>query len=123
MGVDMGRLDTSASERLLAYNVVGGFALLATTDTVTSLVRIYDVSDPSNPIFLTSAATTSGTLAANGNGVGAMSWGTLPDGSPVLYAISANQGIQAFAVTVPKRATYALFAAGLGAFWCLRRRS
>jgi len=113
---------TSASERLMAYDLVGGFPLLATTDTVTSQVRIYDVSNPAQPTLLTSANNTSGTLAANGNGVGAMSWGTLPDGTKVLYAMSANQGIQAFAVTVPEPGTYALVAAGLGALWAIRRR-
>lgn len=114
---------TSASERPLAYNVLSGLPLLATIDTSSSLVRVYDVSNPAAPALLANAKNVTGTLTANGNGTGAVAWGTLDDGSPVLYAMSSNQGIQAFAVAVvPEPGTYALLAAGVGGLWFFRRR-
>ena len=117
----------SATERAVAYNVVDGLPLLATLDAsstaTASLVRVYDVSNPSAPTLLAESKNTTGTLAGNGNGTGALAWGKLDDGSNVLYAMSSNQGIQAFAVTVvPEPGTYALLAAGIGGLWLFRRR-
>lgn len=112
---------TSASERLIGYNIVAGVPLLATVDTVSSLVRIYDATDPTNPALLTSGTTVSGTLAANGNGVGSVAWGPTTGDSATLYAMSANQGIQAFTVTVPEPGALSLLALG-GVALLLRRR-
>lgn len=60
----------------------------------------------------------------NGAGGGAGAWGTLEDGSTALYAMSANQGIQAFAVIVVTEpgTYYALLAIGLGGIFIFRRR-
>jgi hypothetical protein len=91
----------STAERLLAYTVLGSHAYVAVQSTGDSHVSIYDATDPTNPIYLIDGNTTSGTLTANGNGTGEVAWGpsTLNgDGSysQVLYAMSTNQGIQAF---------------------------
>jgi len=48
------------------------------------------------------AANTSGTPTANGNGVGELAWGPVTGNTATLYAMSTNQGIQAFLVTVPE---------------------
>ncbi|HMO64026.1 MAG TPA: DUF4623 domain-containing protein [Verrucomicrobiota bacterium] len=112
---------TSASERLIGYNIVAGLPLLATVDTAGSLVRLYDATDPVNLVFLASGNTTSGPLVANGNGVGAVAWGPTTGDTATLYAMSANQGIQAFTVTVPEPGALSLLALG-GAALLLRRR-
>ena len=115
----------ATADRTLAYTVVGGKALLAVQSIGDSHVSIYDATDPANPIWLASGNNTSGTLTANGNGTGELAWGDATvngDGSvsETLYAMSTNQGIQAFTVTVPEpgTATLALF----GATACLLRR-
>lgn len=112
---------SAASERLIGYNIVGGVSLLATVDTATSDVRIYDASDLSSLLLLSTINATSGALAANGNGVGAVAWGPAVGNSANLYAMSANQGIQAFVVTIPEPGTIPLVLLG-AAFLFLRRR-
>lgn len=113
----------SASERLMDYATIGGVGYLATADTASSLVRIYDMSDPTNPMLVASANNTSGPLTANGNGVGQVQFGAITGNSATLYAMSANQGIQAMTFTVvPEPEEYAMMAAGsLIAFGVWRR--
>ncbi len=113
----------SASERLMDYATIGGVGYLATTDTASSLVRVYDMSDPTNPVLVASANNTSDTLAGNGNGVGQVQFGAITGNSATLYAMSANQGIQAMTFTVvPEPEEYAMMAAGgLIAFGVWRR--
>lgn len=113
---------SSASERLISYTVVNGNPLLATVDTVSSNVRIYDASNPTALSLLATANNTSGALTANGNGVGAVAWGPVFGDTAILYAMSANQGIQAFAVTVPEPGVGALVLLG-GAFLVGTRRA
>jgi hypothetical protein len=96
----------ATADRLLAYTVVGGRHLLAVQSIGDSHVSLYDATDPANPIWLTSGNNTSGTVTANGNGTGNLAWGATTvngDGTVTrrLYAMSSNQGIQAFIVIVP----------------------
>ena len=72
-------------------------------NSATSIVRVYDVTDPAAPALAGSLTTTTGTLVANANGVGAVAWGKITPGATTtanLYAMATNRGIQAFTVTV-----------------------
>ncbi len=116
----------ATADRLLAYDILGGKALLAVQSIGDSHVSIYDVTDPTAPVWLVSGNNTSGSLTANGNGTGELAWGDVivnVDGSvtQTLYAMSSNQGIQAFTVTVPEPGTATLALLG-GAAWLLRRK-
>lgn len=114
---------TSASERPMDYAMIAGVGYLATIDTASSLVRIYDMTDPLAPSLVASANNTSGDLTSNGNGVGAVAWGDITGSSATLYAMSANQGIQAFTFTaVPEPEEYAALAAGALVVFGLWRR-
>jgi hypothetical protein len=110
----------------MAYTVLGGQALLAVQSTGDSHVSIYDATDPAVPALLAQGNNTSGTLTANSNGTGQLAWGAIVnngDGtaSQVLYAMSTNQGIQAFVVTVPEPASLTLFAT-LAVFFLVAQR-
>ncbi len=119
-GTLVGTIPLAASERGLDVALVGGVPVLATLDTVTSGVNVYDVSSPLTPVLLASGNATSGALTANANGTVAVSWGAISGDSATLYAMSTNHGIQAFTFTVPEPATAGL--AALGLFGLLRRR-
>jgi hypothetical protein len=117
----------ATADRLLAYTVIAGQPVLAVQSIGDSHVSIYDAADPSIPVHLASGNNTSGTLTANGNGTGQLAWGattTNGDGSvsQVLYAMSTNQGIQAFVVTIPEPATLSLMAIFVGFTGLARRR-
>jgi len=114
----------ATADRLMAYTVLDGHPLLAVQSIGDSHVSIYDMTDPNNPLWLASGNNTSGTLTANGNGTGEEAWGPITDNgdgtfSETLYAMSSNQGIQAFIVTIPEPGSFALTALGVGflAFW------
>src|SRR6266850_810247 len=89
------------TERLLAATMIAGTPILAAMSTTDSHVSIYDISNLTAPIFLGSGNNTSGSLTANANGVGELAWGPVVGNTATLYAMSTNQGIQAFVVTVP----------------------
>jgi hypothetical protein len=83
------------------------------------------MTDPTTPVWLVSGDNAI-SPAANGNGTGELAWGAITDNgngtfSEVLYAMSSNQGIQAFTVTVPEPGPFALTAIGLGALLCVRK--
>jgi hypothetical protein len=107
-------LALSPSQRLMDYAVVGGRPLLALLSTSDSTLRIYDVTDPADPLLLGSQNNTSGTLTANSAGTGAVAWGDITGDSARLWTLSTSQGIQAFIVTVPEPSTSALAACGAG---------
>jgi hypothetical protein len=114
----------ATADRLLSYTVLAGYPLLAVQSIGDSHVSVYDASDPSNPVWLASGNNTV-SPAANGNGTGQLTWGdpTYDSGSErwsvSLYAMSSNQGIQAFVVTIPEPGLFTLAALGLAAlaFW------
>ena len=116
----------ASADRLMAYSVLNGISLLAVQSIGDSHVSLYDVSNPAAPIWLASKNNTTGTLTGNGNGTGELAWGAVTDFGngfvqQTLYALSSNQGIQAFIVTVPEPGTLAFAALGMGALLALRR--
>jgi hypothetical protein len=116
----------STAERPMAYNVVNGLSILATISSGDSRVRVYDASNPLALILLGSGNNTSGTLTSNGNGTGDVAFGAQTDNgngttTVQLYAMSSNQGIQAFNVVVPEPTTGALLGLGISALIAMRR--
>jgi len=120
-----------ASLRALDFLEVDGLQMLAVIDSNNSLVRIFDITDPSNPTVLAGPLTTTvGTLGTNGDGTGSVSWGNVEPISggyvATLYAMNTNQGVQAFTVTmVPEPSTWSMLFAGaaLGIFTLRRKGS
>src|SRR5262249_11250793 len=89
-----------SAERLMAYTVLGSKSYLAMQSTGDSHVSIYDVNDPTNPVYLVDRINAVAPVV-NGNATGEVAWGPSAlngDGSysETLYAMSSNQGIQAF---------------------------
>jgi hypothetical protein len=81
--------------------LLAGINLLAGTDEV----RLYDVTDPANPVLLdTELFPVNNT---NSNGIGALDWG-----NGMLFALNPNNGLMAFTV-VPEPTTYATIFGGL----------
>ncbi len=114
---------TAAGEAPLDYVTIGGVPYLATVDINSSVVRVYDASAPTLNL-VASLTTTSGTLTSNPNGVGGVAWGAVDElsSTATLYAMSTNQGIQAFTFNaVPEPALLGLVATGL--FVGLARRN
>jgi hypothetical protein len=117
---------TSSSERPMAFASISGHDLLAVGSTGDRHVSIYDLTDPSAPIFITSLITATGANNSNLNGTGQIAWGNFIDlgngkGSADLYYLDTNNGIQAFVVAVPEPGVFAFIALGLGCF-ALRRK-
>lgn len=115
-------LPVSGAQRPMDYAIVNGVPVLATVSTGDATVRVYDLTNPLNPVLLLSANNTTGTLAGNANGTGAVAWGSISGSSATLYAMSSNQGIQAFSLTIiPEPAAASLLALGLAALFATRR--
>ena len=110
-----GSIAMGAADRPLDYTVINGQALLAVVNTNSSLISIYDITNPAAAALLTTGSTVSGSLIANTNATGGLQWGEmLSPTSQVLYAMSSNQGVQAMVFqAVPEPSTYAVMA---GAF-------
>lgn len=113
-------LTLSGAQRLMAFAEVGGVPLLATESTSDATVRIWDMTVPNAPVLLGSHNNTSGTLTANSHGTGELAWGDISGDTAKLWALSSNQGIQAFAIKVPEPGVIALL--GLGLVLALLRR-
>jgi hypothetical protein len=118
----------SAMERPMDFAMVAGVPLLATVETggtatgTGNTVRIYDFTDPANPVVLASSRITSGDVVTNSNGVGSVKWGAISGNSAVLYAMNTNNGIQAFTVTIPEPSSVAALIFGIGALGLRRFR-
>ena len=110
-----GSIAMGAADRPLDYTVINGQALLAVVNTNSSLISIYDITNPAAAALLTTGSTVSGVLIPNANATGGLQWGEmLSPTSQVLYAMSTNQGVQAMVFqAVPEPSTYAVMA---GAF-------
>ena len=105
-----GSVAMGAADRPLDYTVINGQALLAVVNTNSSLISIYDITNPAAATLLTTGSTVSGLLSSNANATGGLQWGEmLTPTSQVLYAMSTNQGIQAMVFqAVPEPSTYAM---------------
>ena len=110
-----GSIAMGAADRPLDYTVINGKALLAVVNTNSSLISIYDITNPAAATLLTTGSTVSGLLSSNANATGGLQWGEmLSPTSQVLYAMSSKQGVQAMVFeAVPEPSTYAVMA---GAF-------
>ena len=114
---------TSAGEMAMDLVLVDAVPYLATIDANISTVRIYDMTNPAAPLLVNSATTTSGTLTGNGNATGSVQWGAVSGSTATLYAMSTNQGIQAFTFTsVPEPGSLASLAIGACLLGSRRRR-
>jgi len=115
-------LPNGGSQRGVGYGSAYGTPLLATIDTVSNTVRLYDATNLAAPVQLSTLNLTTGTRS-NGNATAQVLFGSL-GGQPVLYALNSNNGIQAFQI-VPEPSTTVLVAgstAGLAAMMLRRRR-
>jgi hypothetical protein len=120
-----GSIALGANDRPLDYTVLNGQALMAVVNTSSSLISVYDITDPAAATLLVTGSTVSGTLASNLNGTGGLQWGeVLSPTSQVLYAMSSNQGIQAmvFSLDAVPEPTAALLGTVTLAGLLLRRK-
>jgi hypothetical protein len=128
-----GTLDFSTSlnvltERGLLYFSAYGTPLLATqewgTGATTNTVRLYNATNlltTGSISFIQSFNLTTSTNA-NGNAIGGMAFGEV-NGTPTIYALSTNNGIQAFQIVPEPTTTVAVAACTAGlALMMLRRR-
>lgn len=114
---------------MLEYAVVGGVPLLATLNMASttagaeaaSIVRLYDLTDRANPLLLATGDLTTTTITAGG-AVGSLAWGQISGPTATLYALSVNNGIQAFTVTIPEPSSAALLALSVIGLGCRPRR-
>lgn len=102
------------AQRGVGYSVIEGLPVLATIDTGSNSVRLFDATDLAAPSLMSTLNLTTGTPAANVNGTAQVVFGSV-GGQPVLFALNSNNGIQAFAVVPePGSLTMVFAAAGLG---------
>lgn len=114
--VSTGTTSWAAANRPLAYLSHNGTPYVATVDTNGSTVSLFDITDPTTPVFKASGNATVGTPNQNLNASGGVGWGPyLGNDQYLLYALNTNNGIQAFTVNlVPEPSTWALLATGVG---------
>lgn len=121
-----GSIAMGAADRPLDYTVLDGKALLAVVNTNSSVISVYDITNPAAATLLTTGSTVTGSLTANGNATGGVQWGeVLSPTSQILYAMSTNQGVQAMVFAVPEPSTYAMLggaSAAIGLIAARKRR-
>lgn len=110
--VDASFATGSAARRAMDYAVIGGRPLLAMIDTNSSQVVVFDLTVPNAPLQLAVANATTGTLTANANGTGQVKWGAISGTVATLYAMSSNQGIQAFTFSLAPLASAPTYGTG-----------
>ena len=113
---------TSGGESQMDYANIGGAPILAVLDQNNSTLRVYNLTDPNNPVLLASANATSGTLTGNANGTGSVQFGAIDHANQTatIYAMASNQGISSYTFVVPAPGAAALLA--LGGLVATRRR-
>ncbi len=114
-----GSIPLGAAQRGMDYAVIGGIPLLAVIDSNSGLLQIFNITDPAAPVLFDQGNNTFAPTG-NANGTGQVRWGTINGSSATLYAMSTNQGIQAFSFAIPEPSCLSLL--GLGAAGLLRRR-
>jgi hypothetical protein len=114
----------SLTDRGFDYAIVGGIPLLATVETNTNVVRVYNMTDPLNPFVLVSGNTAGAFVAGNtaGAGTSQAEWGEIAGDTAILYASNTNNGIQAFTITVPEPSCLAFLGIATVGFAFRRRR-
>jgi hypothetical protein len=116
----------NGSAMAMDYTSINGTPYLAVLDATSSVVRVYDMTNPLAPSTVAGPfTTTSGILAGNTNATGSIKWGAITQVDPytwqgVIYAMSTNQGVQAMVFTIPEPTVLGAVA-GLGLV-ALRRR-
>jgi hypothetical protein len=100
-----------------ALDVDAANTLLATLEFSTSVVRLYDISDPTIAPVLLDTETLISPSNTNANGTGAVVFG-----NGMLWVLNTNNGIQAFNVVVPEPASLGLVGIAGVALLIRRRR-
>jgi hypothetical protein len=113
---------TTQGERGMDFAVIDGIPVVATVDTLSSVVRLYDFTVPDGLVLLDSLTNITGTSNANANGVSQVRFGNVSGNTATLYALNTNNGIQAFSVTLPEPTAASLFAFVSMGSVCIRGR-
>lgn len=115
------------TERGLAYFTAYGTPLLATQEwgsgATTNTVRLYNATNllsTGSVSFIQSINLTTSTNA-NANAIGDIAFGTV-NGTPTIYALSTNNGIQALQIVPEPTTTAVALACGAGLVALMRRR-
>lgn len=111
------------------FAIVGGKPLLAVIDASGSVLApgarlfVYDMTNPASPVQIAVKSNQPGPSNANANGVGQVKFGQISGSSAIIYALSTNNGIQAFELTnVPEPASAGMLGVGLAIAALARRR-
>lgn len=115
------------NERSVAFASINGFRLMATIQTNSNAVRLYDITgvDMTTTASLTPLFTLNNTTSLNGNGNASsdITFGAISGNKITLYALNTNNGVQAFEIeAIPEPMTLGALALGLGALAARRRR-